>query len=166
MFLILCAIVLYEDDIPLMNYIVAVLTIMSSSTIQTVEHTLLKYSRSYSSDSAGQPQWQHYNNATIKLIMETRKANTGSLESIRLRIYWTLDPAASLGNDSQNMIFVRGYGPWCISTVLCDSRKILICSPLLLSIMLDLSTLVGHLSRLCTMNAWLAFDTYTLLQPS
>ncbi|KAK0485748.1 hypothetical protein IW261DRAFT_1604017 [Armillaria novae-zelandiae] len=62
---------------------------MSTSTTATSTFTLQKYSRSYPT-SAGS-EWQHFTNPTIRLVLDAKNASGGDLESVRLRVIWTMD---------------------------------------------------------------------------
>ncbi|KAK0225866.1 hypothetical protein IW262DRAFT_1457121 [Armillaria fumosa] len=62
---------------------------MSISTTATSTFALQKYSRSYPT-SAGS-EWQHFTNPTIRLVLDAKNASGGDLESVRLRIIWTMD---------------------------------------------------------------------------
>ncbi|EPQ57190.1 hypothetical protein GLOTRDRAFT_127560 [Gloeophyllum trabeum ATCC 11539] len=70
---------------------------MAHSTTATASHTLLKYSRSYPSQrpstgpSGIEAEWQHFANPVIRLVLDTRKSARGELESVRLRILWSMD---------------------------------------------------------------------------
>ncbi|KAJ8480946.1 hypothetical protein ONZ45_g15479 [Pleurotus djamor] len=78
---------------------------MSHSATTTAAHILVKYSKCHShsggSDQSTQPpegpgEWQHFNNPTLRLILDTKKSLlTKELESVRLRIVWTIEAAGS-----------------------------------------------------------------------
>ncbi|KAG7446330.1 uncharacterized protein BT62DRAFT_931784, partial [Guyanagaster necrorhizus] len=62
---------------------------MSTSTTATSTFVLHKYSRSYPTSTAS--NWQHFTNPTIRLVLDAKNASGGELESVRLRIIWTMD---------------------------------------------------------------------------
>ncbi|KAJ7595091.1 hypothetical protein C8J56DRAFT_822279, partial [Mycena floridula] len=82
---------------------------MSHSTTSTSRFILQKYSKSYpkshntnvyGNDSA--TDWQHFTNPVIRLILDIRKASgdgSGELESVRMRIQWSMSED---GSEQQN----------------------------------------------------------------
>lgn len=78
-------------------------TVMSHSTTATSTFVLRKYSRSYPTVSAS--EWQHYVNPTIRLSVDSRNASNGELESVRLRIVWSMDNGE--GSGGSQVLFVR-----------------------------------------------------------
>ncbi|KAH9957943.1 hypothetical protein BC827DRAFT_1261462 [Russula dissimulans] len=72
---------------------------MLRSTITTGSYILEKYSRSYpsyvsaqtQSSTARQPEWQHFANPVITLILDVKKSLDNNFESVRLRILWNMD---------------------------------------------------------------------------
>jgi hypothetical protein len=75
-----------------------------SSTIHRVEHILARYSRA--KPGATNPKelhWERHQQPTIKLAIDTAKSRAGALESVRLRITWTMDG----GTAPQIVTFVR-----------------------------------------------------------
>lgn len=79
---------------------------MSTSTTATSTFTLQKYSRSYPT-SAGS-EWQHFTNPTIRLVLDAKNASGGDLESVRLRIIWTMDNGDPMDTTAGNQVlFVR-----------------------------------------------------------
>ncbi|KDQ57644.1 hypothetical protein JAAARDRAFT_687260 [Jaapia argillacea MUCL 33604] len=71
---------------------------LSHSTTATSSYILLKYSKSYPSQHPDQ-EWQHFVNPVIGLILDVKKASTGDLESVRLRIIWSMNS----GKDSMEI---------------------------------------------------------------
>lgn len=67
--------------------------IMSHSTTATSTYPLAKYSKSYPSTlqkaAESTPEWQHFTNPSIRLVLDVRKG--AQLESVRLRIMWSMD---------------------------------------------------------------------------
>jgi hypothetical protein len=79
---------------------------MALSTTATATHVLLKYSKSNPSTAAGGPdEWQHYVNPVLTLILDVKKSHAGELESVRLRIIWTMRHGGD--SPSTNVVFVR-----------------------------------------------------------
>jgi hypothetical protein len=79
---------------------------MASSTTQTTEHVLLKYSRAYSASSGIEQPWQHFANPTIRLILDVKKAaQSGELESVRLRISWSMTQGEEFVELDQSTVF-------------------------------------------------------------
>jgi hypothetical protein len=66
---------------------------MSHSTTITTTHILAKYSRSYppTSSSGADAEWQHFANPIIRLLLDIKKSLKGELESVRLRILWSMN---------------------------------------------------------------------------
>jgi len=58
-------------------------------------HILAKYSRSYPHTSSSDPnvdaEWQHFVNPVIRLLLDIKKSLKGELESVRLRILWSMN---------------------------------------------------------------------------
>ncbi len=77
---------------------------MSHSTTATSTFNLQKYSRSY--PNVNGTEWQHYANPTIQLTVDAKNASNGELESVRLRIVWTMDNGDAL---STNQIVFVGH---------------------------------------------------------
>ncbi|KAK0455035.1 hypothetical protein EV421DRAFT_1896925 [Armillaria borealis] len=75
---------------------------MSTSTTATSTFTLQKYSRSYPT-SAGS-EWQHFTNPTIRLVLDAKNASGGDLESVRLRIIWTMDNGDPMDTTAGNQV--------------------------------------------------------------
>ena len=87
-------------------------TVMSSSTTATTSYVLTKYSRSYPKNTSGtsqaDPEWQHFSNPVIRLLVDVKKSSNGTLESYRLRIIWSMfSEPDSMDTDQQEMIFVK-----------------------------------------------------------
>ncbi|PBK58845.1 hypothetical protein ARMSODRAFT_983495 [Armillaria solidipes] len=78
---------------------------MSTSTTATSTFTLQKYSRSYPT-SAGS-EWQHFTNPTIRLVLDAKNASGGDLESVRLRIMWTMDNGDPMDTTAGNHVLFR-----------------------------------------------------------
>jgi hypothetical protein len=78
---------------------------MALSTTATATHVLLKYSKSSPSTAGGAEEWQHYVNPTLTLTLDVKKSFAGELESVRLRIVWTMNG----GNEqtATEVVFVR-----------------------------------------------------------
>lgn len=75
---------------------------MSHSTTATSTYVLTKYSKSY--PTAAQPdttEWQHFTNPTMRLVLDMKKGT--ELESVRLRILWSMDSLAS--SDPREVVF-------------------------------------------------------------
>jgi hypothetical protein len=83
----------------------SLLHLMALSTTATVTHVLLKYSKSSPSTAGGAEEWQHYVNPTLTLTLDVKKSFLGELESVRLKIVWTMNS----GNESTatEVVFVR-----------------------------------------------------------
>ncbi|KAF5370562.1 hypothetical protein D9758_001874 [Tetrapyrgos nigripes] len=68
----------------------------SHSTTTTATYVLQKYSRSYpSAKENANGEWQHFTNPIIKLILDIKKSSSTELESVRMRIIWTMSPLDS-----------------------------------------------------------------------
>jgi hypothetical protein len=77
-----------------------------SSTIHRVEHVLARYSRAKpGATNPKELQWERHQQPTIKLAIDTAKSRAGVLESVRLRITWTMDGGVA----PQVVAFVRVY---------------------------------------------------------
>lgn len=95
---------------------------MSSSTTATTSYILNKYSRSYpkkSSDVFQQDtEWQHFSSPVIRLVLDVKKSVYGKIESMRLRIVWSMSPDL-MDTTQQDTTFVRGI--FMITTCLAES---------------------------------------------
>lgn len=84
--------------------------IMSHSTTTTSTYLLQKYSKSYpktgTQSNIQSSEWQHFTNAIIRLALDIKKAEDGQLESVRLRILWSMNPTDD-GSDQNDVVFVR-----------------------------------------------------------
>ena len=79
---------------------------MSFSTTATTTFELVKYSRAYSHSPQAELEWQHFVNPVIRLMLDTRKTCSGSLESYR--IIWAFSSAQdTMEVDRREMAFVR-----------------------------------------------------------
>ncbi|THU95378.1 hypothetical protein K435DRAFT_859608 [Dendrothele bispora CBS 962.96] len=77
----------------------------SYSTTATATYILQKYSRScLSLKDQHSSEWQHFTNPTIKLVLDIKKSSNAELESVRLRIVWTMS-ASNCSVDQPNEIF-------------------------------------------------------------
>jgi len=81
--------------------VVAVHDLMAHSTTATYTYVLGKYSRSYPMQEIQASEWQHFTNPVIRLVLDVNKAT--QLQSVRLRILWTMDPARD--SDQREMVF-------------------------------------------------------------
>lgn len=77
---------------------------MLRSVVTTGSYTIDKYSRSYPSPlvrtqsqdlGASQPDWQHFSNPVITLMLDVKKSMDNNFESVRLRVSWNMN----LGHD-------------------------------------------------------------------
>lgn len=89
-------------------------TTMASSTTATTSYVLNKYSRSYPKSSPaishGDLEWQHFSNPVIRLVLDVKKSSDGTLESLRLRIMWSMFSGPDfMDTDQQEMTFVRNF---------------------------------------------------------
>ncbi|KAK0212893.1 hypothetical protein DFS33DRAFT_79172 [Desarmillaria ectypa] len=75
---------------------------MSTSTTATSTFTLQKYSRSYPTSTGS--EWQHFTNPTIRLVLDAKNASGGDLESVRLRIIWTMDNGDPMDTTTGNQV--------------------------------------------------------------
>ncbi|KAK0461315.1 uncharacterized protein EV420DRAFT_193608 [Desarmillaria tabescens] len=75
---------------------------MSTSTTATSTFTLQKYSRSYPTSTGS--EWQHFTNPTIRLVLDAKNASGGDLESVRLRIIWTMDNGDPMDTTAGNQV--------------------------------------------------------------
>ncbi|KAH9002056.1 hypothetical protein EDB86DRAFT_355871 [Lactarius hatsudake] len=73
---------------------------MLRSVVTTGSYAIDKYSRSYPSPlvrtqsqdlGAAQPEWQHFSNPVITLMLDVRKSMDNNFESVRLRVSWNMD---------------------------------------------------------------------------
>ncbi|KAJ8090357.1 hypothetical protein PM082_018953 [Marasmius tenuissimus] len=61
-------------------------------TTATATYTLQKYSRSYpNTGQTSSNEWQHFTNPLIRLVLDVQKSASNQLESVRLRIIWSLE---------------------------------------------------------------------------
>ncbi|KAG7087332.1 hypothetical protein E1B28_013307 [Marasmius oreades] len=73
------------------------------STTATSTYTLQKYSRSYPNPSqSASNEWQHFTNPLIRLILDVQKSASDKLESVRLRIIWSIE--GGTGPNSTNEV--------------------------------------------------------------
>ncbi|KZT29026.1 hypothetical protein NEOLEDRAFT_692378 [Neolentinus lepideus HHB14362 ss-1] len=85
---------------------------MAHSNTATATHKLLKYSRSYPTQRTSigseraEAEWQHFTNPVIRLVLDTRKSAHGELESVRLRILWSMSASIdSMDVDQSEVTF-------------------------------------------------------------
>ncbi|KAH9040743.1 hypothetical protein EDB85DRAFT_71029 [Lactarius pseudohatsudake] len=73
---------------------------MLRSVVTTGSYAIDKYSRSYPSplvrtqsqnSGAAQPEWQHFSNPVITLMLDVKKSMDNNFESVRLRVSWNMD---------------------------------------------------------------------------
>ncbi|KAH9047838.1 hypothetical protein EDB84DRAFT_1263242 [Lactarius hengduanensis] len=73
---------------------------MLRSIVTTGSYAIDKYSRSYPSplvrtqsqnSGAAQPEWQHFSNPVITLMLDVKKSMDNNFESVRLRVSWNMD---------------------------------------------------------------------------
>ncbi|KAH9083486.1 hypothetical protein EDB83DRAFT_20546 [Lactarius deliciosus] len=73
---------------------------MLRSVVTTGSYAIDKYSRSYPSPlvrtqsqdlGAAQPEWQHFSNPVITLMLDVKKSMDNNFESVRLRVSWNMD---------------------------------------------------------------------------
>ncbi|KAI3621026.1 proteophosphoglycan 5 [Moniliophthora roreri] len=70
------------------------------STTATATYTLQKYSRSYPvASNTPSNEWQHFTNPVIRLVIDVQKTAGNKLESVRLRIIWSLETGLSTPNE-------------------------------------------------------------------
>ena len=86
---------------------------MSHSTTATTTHILLKYSRSYpsvsnhTSSQGPNVEWQHYVNPVMRLVLDVKKSTRGEMESVRLRILWSMNSGTDgMDVDQRDVVFV------------------------------------------------------------
>lgn len=86
---------------------------MSHSTTATATYVLQKYSKSYPKPEAQQnasstaeacSEWQHFTNPVIRLVLDITKASNTELESVRLRIKWSMDAENVSSTYEQNVV--------------------------------------------------------------
>ena len=84
---------------------------MSHSITTTASYVLSKYSRSYPSlgtQSPVEPEWQHFTNPVMRIILDAKKSPSGPLVSMRLRILWSLHTDLNDSHiDQREVFFVR-----------------------------------------------------------
>lgn len=93
---------------------------MSHSTTKSSSYVLSKYSRAYpvkksqkatrphSSTAAPEqtmPEWQHYTNPVIRVLVDTKIATNKDIESVRLRIIWQINPSEDAEPGQQDVVF-------------------------------------------------------------
>jgi hypothetical protein len=67
---------------------------MSYSTTATSKFLLEKYSRAYPKSNKSQsqgPDWQHFSNPTLYVVLDKTKSHKGDLESLRMRVLWYIN---------------------------------------------------------------------------
>ncbi|KAF5321402.1 hypothetical protein D9619_001441 [Psilocybe cf. subviscida] len=93
---------------------------MSHSNTFTSSYSLSKYSRSYpvkrpaalkshlgaKHESQVTPEWQHFTNPVIRLILDIKTSSKKELESIRLRIIWEMNSGLD-SNQGQPVVFAN-----------------------------------------------------------
>jgi hypothetical protein len=97
---------------------------MAHSTTATSTYVLAKYSRSYPTQESQPSEWQHFTNPVIRLVLDVKKAT--ELESVRLRILWSMDPAhVASDSDQREMVFASSMDtmPFCAAFLYCPYRK-------------------------------------------
>jgi hypothetical protein len=82
-------------------------TMSQRSSISSSTDILLKYSRAYLSQTNN--DWQHFTNPVIRVHLDVKKSlATDELESVRLRVLWTMESGANaMDVDQGEFIFVR-----------------------------------------------------------
>lgn len=91
---------------------------MNHSTTKTSTYTISKYSRAYpvkrtlekyqlSSDAGPETmqEWQHFTNPTLRLLLDMKIARNKKLESVRLRIIWSINPTVDAEVGQQDVVF-------------------------------------------------------------
>lgn len=91
---------------------------MSHSTTGTSSFLLSKYSRSYplkrtlqkaqiSSQSGPEltPDWQHFTNPVIRLVLDVKTTTDAEIQSVKLRILWELNHGMEIGANQQDVLF-------------------------------------------------------------
>lgn len=64
---------------------------MSLYTTATASYVLSKYSRSRTSPSAVEGEWQHFTNPAMRLVLDVQRSSPGELTSMRVRVLWNMD---------------------------------------------------------------------------
>ncbi|KAK7472646.1 hypothetical protein VKT23_000759 [Stygiomarasmius scandens] len=78
----------------------------SHSTTATTTYVLQKYSRSYpSTKENNNSEWQHFTNPTIRLVLDIKKSSDAKLESVRLRIIWSMNASNDDLSDRNEVVF-------------------------------------------------------------
>ncbi|KAH6914344.1 hypothetical protein BKA70DRAFT_1143189, partial [Coprinopsis sp. MPI-PUGE-AT-0042] len=81
---------------------------MSHSTVSSSTYIISKYSKASAAkkpqNQQQQPEWQHFTNPVLKVVLDKTKAQDGQIESLRLRIIWTL-------GDEDDTMSVSGQTP-------------------------------------------------------
>jgi len=99
-------------------------TMSSHSTTATATYVLQKYSRSYPpTKENNNSEWQHFTNPTIRLILDIKKSSDAKLESVRLRIIWSMNASNDDLSDRNEVVFVRIL-PYLYTASHCCSRRI------------------------------------------
>lgn len=91
---------------------------MSHSTTGTSSFLLSKYSRSYpvkrtlqkaqmSSQSGPElmPDWQHFTNPVIRLVLDVKTTSDAEIESVKLRILWEINHGIESAVNQQDVLF-------------------------------------------------------------
>lgn len=78
---------------------------MSHCTTSTSTYILDKYSKSYPTFGEGSSEWQHFNNPVIRLTLDVTKAPNEELQSVRVRIIWTMNSGDA--NSTTEVVLVR-----------------------------------------------------------
>jgi hypothetical protein len=91
---------------------------MSHSTTKTSSYTISKYSRAYPvkrtiaksqllSDASPETmqEWQHFTNPTLRLLLDMKISQNKELESVRLRIIWSINPTVDAEVGQQDVVF-------------------------------------------------------------
>lgn len=91
---------------------------MSHSNTFTSSYSLSKYSRSYpvkrttalkthlgaKPETQVTPEWQHFTNPIIRLVLDVKMTTKKELESVRLRIIWEMNNGPDT-NQGQPVVF-------------------------------------------------------------
>ncbi|KAI0051844.1 hypothetical protein FA95DRAFT_1602336 [Auriscalpium vulgare] len=90
---------------------------MLRSTVASAAYVLAKYSRSWPSAAAttaaaasqtpDQLEWHHFANPVIKLTLDLRKSERDTLESVRLKIVWSMSPGGDAMEIDQNEVVLE-----------------------------------------------------------
>ncbi|EAU91441.2 hypothetical protein CC1G_01930 [Coprinopsis cinerea okayama7 len=79
---------------------------MSHSTTSTSAYIIQKYSKAYTKNKGQKqqqaPEWQHFTNPALKVVLDKTKTRQGEVESLRLRIIWTMNDDDGEGISSQS----------------------------------------------------------------